>query len=103
MKKVAKPLGDRVLVKERKVEENVISGIFIPESANIEDVKLADVVSVGAGLFTQNGVSIPMSVKEGDVVALPPYHQGNEVKLNGETYLVLRESDLLMVISEVAE
>ena len=41
-----------------------------------------------------------MTVKEGDLVALPPFHQGNEIKLNGETYLVLRESDLLMVITE---
>ena len=50
---------------------------------------------------SQSGTPIPMSIKEGDVVAIPPYHQGNEVKLNGETYLVLRESDVLMVINEV--
>ena len=56
--------------------------------------------SYGYYYFTQNGVPIPMTVKEGDLVALPPFHQGNEIKLNGETYLVLRESDLLMVITE---
>ena len=101
MKKVAKPLGDRILVKEHEQTENTVSGIFIPDSASIEDVKLADVIAVGPGLFSQTGTPIPMSIKEGDVVAIPPYHQGNEVKLNGETYLVLRESDVLMVISEV--
>ena len=101
MKKVAKPLGDRILVKEHEQTENTVSGIFIPDSASIEDVKLADVIAVGPGLFSQSGTPIPMSIKEGDVVAIPPYHQGNEVKLNGETYLVLRESDVLMVINEV--
>jgi len=101
MKKVAKPLGDRILVKEQEQTENVVSGIFIPDSASIEDVKLANVIAVGPGLFSQSGTPIPMSIKEGDVVAIPPYHQGNEVKLNGETYLVLRESDVLMVINEV--
>lgn len=103
MKKVSQPLGDRVLVKERTEEEKVVSGIFIPDSANVDDVKLADVIAVGPGLYSQTGTHIPMSVKEGDVVAMPPYHQGNEVKLNGDTYIVLRESDLLMVIAEVAE
>ncbi len=101
MKKVAKPLGDRILVKEHEQTENTVSGIFIPDSASIEDVKLANVIAVGPGLFSQSGTPIPMSIKEGDVVAIPPYHQGNEVKLNGETYLVLRESDVLMVINEV--
>lgn len=103
MKKVSKPLGDRVLVKERTEEEKVVSGIFIPDSVNVDDVKLADVVAVGPGLYSQTGTPIPMAVKEGDVVVLPPYHQGNEVKLNGDTYIVLRESDLLMVVSEVTE
>ena len=101
MKKVAKPLGDRILIKEHEQTENTVSGIFIPDSASIEDVKLADVIAVGPGLFSQNGTPIPMTIKEGDVVAIPPYHQGNEIKLNGETYLVLRESDVLMVINEV--
>lgn len=97
--KIAKPLGDRVLVKEAKQEKNkkTANGIIIPETATAEDVKYATVVSVGDGLFTQNGVPIPMTVKVGDTVVLPPYGQGQVIKYEKEEYTVYRESDLLMV------
>jgi chaperonin GroES len=94
---LAKPLGDRVLIKETREEQKTSSGIIIPDTATLENSKTAEVVAVGDGLFTQNGVSIPMTVKVGDIVIMPPYHQGQEVTLNGDKYLVLRESELLMV------
>jgi chaperonin GroES len=97
--KLAKPLGDRVLVTELEGEASqTAGGIIIPDSAKSEDVKRARVDAVGDGLFTQSGVSIPMSVKVGDEVILPPYHQGVEIKVGGNKYLLLRESELLMVI-----
>ena len=98
--KLAKPLGDRVLLTELEAKEETMtaSGIIIPETAKSEDVKRARVEAVGDGLFTQAGVAIPMSVKVGDEVILPPYHQGQEVKVGGNKYLLLRESELLMVI-----
>lgn len=98
--KLAKPLGDRVLLTELEAKEETMtaSGIIIPETAKSEDVKRARVEAVGDGLFTQSGVAIPMSVKVGDEVILPPYHQGQEVKVGGNKYLLLRESELLMVI-----
>ena len=98
--KLAKPLGDRVLLTELEAKEETMtaSGIIIPETAKSEDVKRARVEAVGDGLFTQSGVAIPMSVKVGDEVILPPYHQGQEIKVGGNKYLLLRESELLMVI-----
>lgn len=97
--KLAKPLGDRVLLTEMEAEAATTAyGIIIPDSAKSEDVKRAKVEAVGDGLFTQSGVAIPMSVKVGDEVILPPYHQGVEIKVGGNKYLLLRESELLMVI-----
>jgi chaperonin GroES len=97
--KLAKPLGDRVLLSELEVEASkTAGGIIIPDSAKSEDVKRARVEAVGDGIYTQSGVSIPMSVKVGDEVILPPYHQGVEIKVGGNKYILLRESELLMVI-----
>jgi chaperonin GroES len=97
--KLAKPLGDRVLLSELEAEASkTAGGIIIPDSAKSEDVKRAKVEAVGDGIYTQSGVSIPMSVKVGDEVILPPYHQGVEIKVGGNKYILLRESELLMVI-----
>ena len=97
--RLAKPLGDRVLLKEIEGEaQTTASGIIIPDSAKTEDVKRARVESVGPGIYTQSGVAIPMSVEVGDEVILPPYHQGQEIKIGGNKYIILRESEILMVI-----
>ena len=97
--KLAKPLGDRVLLTELDKEaEKTIGGIIIPDSVRQEDVKRAKVEAVGDGLFTQSGVAIPMSLKVGDEVILPGYHQGVEMKIEGKKYLLMRESEVLMVI-----
>ena len=97
--RLAKPLGDRVLLTEIEGEaQTTASGIIIPDSAKSEDVKRARVESVGPGIYTQSGVAIPMSVNVGDVVILPPYHQGQEIKIGGSKYIILRESEILMVI-----
>ena len=97
--RLAKPLGDRVLLTEIEGEaQTTASGIIIPDSAKTEDVKRARVESVGPGIYTQSGVAIPMSVNVGDEVILPPYHQGQEIKIGGNKYILLRESEILMVI-----
>lgn len=97
--RLAKPLGDRVLLTELQSEASTTAGgIIIPDSAKQEDVKKAKVESVGPGIYTQNGVLIPMNVNVGDEVIIPPYHQGTEIKFGGTKYLLLRESEILMVI-----
>ena len=97
--RLAKPLGDRVLLTEIEGEaQTTASGIIIPDSAKTEDVKRATVESVGPGIYTQAGTLIPMNVEPGDEVILPPYHQGVEIKIGGNKYILLRESEILMVV-----
>lgn len=95
------PLGDRVLVKEIKNKENkTLGGIIIPETVHNLDVKLANVIAVGEGLYTQNGIKIPMSIRVGDQVMIP-FGIGQEVKVDGEEYLLFRESELLMILADI--
>ena len=98
--KVIKPLGDRVLVREYKTKEDkkTASGIIIPETVTADDVKMGKVLAVGAGIYTQNGVLIPMSVKVGDEVMLPAYGQGQEIKIGKEKYMLYREAELLSIL-----
>lgn len=97
--RLAKPLGDRVLLTELEAEvSQTASGIIIPDSVKNEDIKRAIVESVGPGIYTQNGVLIPMNLKVGDEVIIPPYHQGLEIKVGGNRYILLRESEILMVV-----
>ena len=97
--KLVKPLGDRVLLTELESEvSQTAGGIIIPDSVRSEDVKRAKVESVGPGIYTQSGTLIPMSVEVGDEVILPPYHQGQEIKVGGNKYILLRESEILMIV-----
>lgn len=100
--KILSPLGDRVLVKEykSKEEKRTTSGIIIPETVSSEDVKMGKVVAVGPGLYTQNGSLIPMSVKIGEEVVLPPYGQAQKMKLGNEEYQLYRESELLGILKD---
>jgi chaperonin GroES len=97
--RLAKPLGDRVLLTELDPEvTQTAGGIIIPDSVRNEDIKRATVESVGPGIYTQSGTLIPMSVEVGDEVILPPYHQGQEIKVGGKKYILLRESEILMIV-----
>jgi chaperonin GroES len=97
--RLAKPLGDRVLLTELEAEATqTAGGIIIPDSVRSEDVKRAIVESVGPGIYTQSGTLIPMNVEVGDEVILPPYHQGVEIKIGGNKYTLLRESEILMIV-----
>jgi co-chaperonin GroES (HSP10) len=95
-------LGDRVLVKELDLtsERRTATGIIIPETVMADEAKLGTVIAVGNGLYTQNGVLIPMTVKVGDTVALPSFNNGQIIKLGDSEYTIYRESDILMVLSK---
>jgi len=86
-----KPLADRVVVKPIEREETTKGGIVIPDTAK-ERPQEGEVVAVGPGKF-EDGKRIPMEVKVGDRVLFAKYG-GTEVKIDGEEYLVLRESDI---------
>ena len=100
--KKIRPLGDRVLVLEEKgkSEKRTSTGIIIPETVKADDVKMAKVVAVGPGLYTQNGVLIPMTAKVGMEVVLPPYGQGQLIKLGGVDYMLYRESEFLAILED---
>jgi chaperonin GroES len=87
------PLGDRVLVKPLAREEVTRGGIVLPDTVK-EKPQEGEVVAAGAGKRTDKGETIPMDVKVGDVVLYAKYG-GTEVKLEGEDYMILRESDIL--------
>jgi chaperonin GroES len=93
------PLGDRVVVKARAKDEMTASGIVLPDTAT-ERPQEGAVLSVGHGRVMDNGKRVDMEVKAGDTVLFAKY-AGTEVKLEGEDYLVLRESDLLAILTPV--
>jgi len=91
-----RPLHDRVIVK-RLEEENISKGgIIIPDTAK-EKPAQGEVVAVGDGKILESGTKIAMNVKKGDRVLFTKYG-GNEVKIDGEELLILREEDILGVI-----
>lgn len=94
--KSIQPLGDRVVVRPKAAEEKTSSGIFIPDTAKEKPVQ-GTIVSVGPGRF-ENGSKIDMSVREGDDVLYGKY-SGTEITLEGEDYLIMRESDILGIVS----
>lgn len=89
---------DRVLVKPNAAEEKTAGGIIIPDTAK-EKPQKGTVIAVGKGKYAeQTGNLIPLSVKEGDTVMYGKYG-GTEINLDGEDYLIMRASDILMKVS----
>ncbi|MDX1637029.1 MAG: co-chaperone GroES [Balneolaceae bacterium] len=95
-KTTIKPLSDRVLVQPEPAEEKTSSGIIIPDTAK-EKPQKGTVVAAGPGKV-ENGTKIDMSVKEGDKVLYGKY-SGTEITLDGEEYLIMREGDILGIVS----
>ncbi len=91
-----KPLGDRVLVQPIEEQEVRKSGIIIPDSAK-EKPQEAKVIALGTGKLDEKGNKIAFEVKKGDKVLISKYG-GTEVKIDGESYQLLREDDILGVI-----
>lgn len=87
-----KPLADRVLVKPAAAEEKTVAGIIIPDTAKEKPLK-GEVLAVGNGTKDEE-----MVVKVGDTVLYGKY-SGNEVELDGEKYLIMRQSDVLAVLA----
>ena len=95
---LAKPLADRVLIQTEKEITKTAGGIIIPETAESRDTKIGTVVSVGEGIYTNDGVKIPMTVQVGDKVMMPFAGTAQKVKLENEDYFLFREQELLMII-----
>ena len=90
-----KPLGDRVVIKNLEAEETTRGGIILMNSAKEKPV-MAEVLAVGPG-GNVDGKDITMNVKVGEKVIYSKY-AGTEVKLDGEEYIIVRQSDILAVV-----
>ncbi|MCX6543709.1 MAG: co-chaperone GroES [Acidobacteria bacterium] len=91
-----KPLHDRIIVKRIEEGEQVVGGIIIPDSAK-EKPQQGKVIAVGAGKIDDKGKRTPLDVKDGDRILFGKY-SGQEIKLDGEEFLIMREDEVLGVI-----
>jgi chaperonin GroES len=94
----SRPLSDRIVVKALEETEQMRGGLYIPDTAK-EKPQQGEVVAVGPGKMTDEGKRIEPEVKTGDRVLYGKY-SGTEVTVADEQYLILRESDVLAVISK---
>ncbi len=90
-----KPLADRVIVKPAVAEEKTKGGIIVPDTAKEKPV-WGDVIAAGPGRVSEEGKHVPMEVKKGDRVLYGKY-SGTEVTIDGEEYLIMRESDIFAI------
>ncbi len=95
-----KPLADRVVVKALEDTEQMRGGLYIPDTAK-EKPQQGKVVAVGKGKVEKDGKVTPLDVKEGDTILFGKY-SGQEIKIDGEELLILREDEVLAVLEEVA-
>ncbi len=91
-----KPLADRVLIEPMSKEEKTKSGIFLPDTIDKERPEQGKVLAVGEGKI-DDGEIVKMTVKKGDVVLFTKYGP-HEIKVDGKTYLIAREDDILAVL-----
>ncbi len=92
-----KPLADRVIVKAAQAEEKTKGGLYIPDTGK-EKPMYGEVVAVGPGKVSDAGQVVTMQVKAGDKVLYGKY-SGTEVQVEGDDYLIMRESDIFAIIA----
>ncbi|HPQ80334.1 MAG TPA: co-chaperone GroES [bacterium] len=93
-----RPLQDRILVKRLSEEEKTKGGIIIPDSAK-EKPQEGEVMAVGNGKVMDNGTKLALEVKAGDRILFSKY-SGTEVKIDGEEYTIMREDDILGIVTK---
>ncbi len=92
-----RPLHDRIIVQRLEEEEEQVGGIIIPDTAK-EKPQQGKVVAVGKGKVKDDGGIQPMDVKAGDTILFGKY-SGQEIKLDGDDYLIMREDEVLGVVN----
>lgn len=90
------PLADRVIVKPQEAEETTKGGIILPDTAKEKPMQ-GDIVAVGNGKVSDDGKKVDLTVKVGDKVLYGKY-SGTEVSIEGEEYLIMRESDIFGIV-----
>ncbi len=95
------PLHDRILVRRIEEAETSRGGIILPDSAK-EKPQEGEVISAGKGKISEEGKVRPLDVKEGDRILFGKY-SGTEIKLDGEDYIIMREEEVLGIITGAAK
>jgi len=93
-----KPLDDRIVIKQSEAEEKTTGGIILPDTAK-EKPQIGEIIATGPGKLLDNGKRSKMSVKKKDEVIYAKY-LGNEIEIDGEKYVILRESDILGIVEK---
>jgi chaperonin GroES len=93
-----KPLDDRIVIKQSEAEEKTAGGIILPDTAK-EKPQVGKVVAIGPGKLLDDGKRAKMSVKNKDEVIYAKYI-GSDVEIDGEKYVILRESDVLGIVEK---
>ncbi len=91
-----RPLDDRIVIKQSEAEEKTAGGIILPDTAK-EKPQIGTVVAIGPGKLLDDGTRARMSVKDKDEVIYAKYI-GSDVEIDGEKYVILRESDVLGIV-----
>ncbi|MHC4657999.1 MAG: co-chaperone GroES [Planctomycetota bacterium] len=93
-----RPLDDRVVIKQSDAEEKTTGGIYLPDTAK-EKPQIGKIIATGPGKLLDDGKRSKMSVKKNDEVLYGKY-MGNEIEIDREKYVILRESDLLGIVEK---
>lgn len=93
-----KPLDDRVVIKQSQAEEKTTGGIILPDTAK-EKPQIGKIVAVGPGKILDSGKRGKMTLKKNDKVIYPKYI-GNDVEVDGEKYVILKETDVLGIVEK---
>ena len=93
-----RPLADRILIRRLDTQEEVRGGIIIPDTAKEKPTE-GEIVAVGPGKLARDGSRVELSVSPGERVLIGKY-SGNEVKIDGEDYVILREDDVLATLGK---
>ena len=96
-----RPLYDRIVVKRIEEQETKIGGLFIPDSAK-EKPQEGEVFAVGKGKRLEDGKIIPLDVKPGDRILFGKY-SGNDIKIDGQEYMIMREDEVLGILEGAAK
>ena len=95
-----RPLHDRVLVKRIDAEEKTAGGIIIPDTAKEKPME-GEIMAVGSGTRNESGAVTPLDVKTGDRVLFGKW-SGTEIRIDGQDYLVMKESDIMGIVQKKA-
>lgn len=93
-----RPLDERVVIKQSEAEEKTSGGIILPDTAK-EKPQMGKIIAVGPGKILDSGKRGKMTLKKNDTVLYPKYI-GNDVEIEGEKYVILKESDILGIVEK---